>query len=163
MVKHTLELWASVYANHAALRTGVEFLHIAGLVVGGGSAVVVDRSTLAAARADEGVRAAQLATIRSAHRIVIGGLAILFATGLLLFAADVDTFLPSKTFWLKIGLVATLDRERGNDVDGPTTSRTRDITGLASVALCRGYQPGALVPDGAGRNRPVQPRIAHAF
>ena len=52
----------------------------------------------------EPYRAAQLATIRSAHRIVIGGLAILFATGLLLFAADVDTFLPSKTFWLKIGL-----------------------------------------------------------
>ena len=108
MVKHTLDLWASVYANHAALRTGVEFLHIAGLVVGGGYAVVVDRSTLAAARADEGVRAAQLATIRSAHRIVIGGLAILFATGLLLFAADVDTLLPSKTFWLKIGLVVLL-------------------------------------------------------
>ena len=108
MLKDAFNLWASVYANHAALRTTVEFLHIAGLVVGGGYAIVVDRSTLAAARRDDGARSAQLAAIRNAHRMVIAGLAILFATGLLLFAADVDTFLPSRMFWIKMGLVALL-------------------------------------------------------
>ena len=69
---------------------------------------MVDRSTLAAARRDDGAQAAQLAAIRNAHRVVIAGLAILFATGLLLFAADVDTFLSSKMFWMKMGLVALL-------------------------------------------------------
>jgi hypothetical protein len=108
MLKEAVDLWASVYANHAALRTVVEFLHIAGLVVSGGYAIVVDRSTLAAARAGDAARTTQLTTIRGAHRVVIAGLTILFATGLLLFAADVDTYLASKVFWLKMGLVALL-------------------------------------------------------
>jgi hypothetical protein len=108
MTKHVLDVWSSVYANHAALRTVVEFLHIGGLVGGGGYAIVVDRSTLAAARAGDRAQAAQVVAIRNAHRIVIAGLVILFASGLLLFAADVDTFLYSKVFWLKMGLVAVL-------------------------------------------------------
>jgi hypothetical protein len=108
VVKHAIDLWASIYANHAALRTTVEFLHVAGLVGGGGYAIVVDRSTLAAVRANAPARATQLTVIRGAHRIVIAGLAVLFATGLLLFAADVDTFLWSRVFWLKMGLVVLL-------------------------------------------------------
>jgi len=107
MVKHAIDLWASVYANHAALRTAVEFLHVAGLVGGGGSAIVVDRSTLAVP-ASPSAQAVQLTTIRSAHRVVIAGLAVLFVTGLLLFAADLDTFLWSRVFWLKMGLVVLL-------------------------------------------------------
>jgi hypothetical protein len=108
VVKHAIDVWASLYANHSALRTTVEFLHLAGLVGGGGYAIVVDRSTLAAVRASASVRAAQLTVIRGAHRVVITGLAVLFATGLLLFAADLDTFLWSRVFWLKMGLVGLL-------------------------------------------------------
>jgi hypothetical protein len=107
-MNHALELWASLYANHSALRTAVEFLHVAGLVGGGGYAIVVDRSTLSAARATGEARSVQLSTIRDAHRIVIGGLIALFVTGVLLFAADLDTFIASKVFWLKMGLVALL-------------------------------------------------------
>src|SRR5690242_716886 len=99
-MNHAVELWASLYANHATLRTAVEFLHVAGLVGGGGYAIVVDRSTLSAAHATD-ARAVQLSTIRDAHRIVIGGLIILFVTGVLLFAADIDTLLGSHVFWLK--------------------------------------------------------------
>jgi hypothetical protein len=50
----------------------------------------------------------QLSTIRDAHRIVIGGLGILFVSGVLLFAADIDTFVASRVFWLKMSLVALL-------------------------------------------------------
>jgi hypothetical protein len=107
-MKHLFDVWASVYANHSALRTAVEFLHVAGLVGGGGYAIVVDRSTLSAARATGAARTVQLSTIRDAHRIVIGGLVVLFVTGVLLFAADIDTFLASRVFWLKMGLVALL-------------------------------------------------------
>ena len=108
MVKHAIDLWASAYANHSALRTAVEFLHVAGLVAGGGYAIVVDRSTLAAVRKSAPAQAVHLTTIRGAHRVVIAGLGVLFATGLLLFAADLDTFLTSRVFWLKMGLVALL-------------------------------------------------------
>ena len=108
MVKQAIDLWASVYANHSALRTAVVFLHVAGLVGGGGYAIVVDRSTLTAIRAGAPAQAVQLTTIRDAHRVVIAGLTVLFATGLLLVAADLETFLWSRVFWLKMSLVALL-------------------------------------------------------
>ena len=50
VLSHLLESWASLYANHAALRTGVEFLHLGGLVAGGGCAITADLATIAAAR-----------------------------------------------------------------------------------------------------------------
>jgi hypothetical protein len=107
-MRDVLDIWASVYANHSALRTAVEFLHVAGLVGGGGYAIVVDRATLSAARATGAARDVQLSTIRDAHRIVIGGLVVLFVTGALLFAADIDTLLASRVFWIKMGLVVLL-------------------------------------------------------
>ena len=38
------------YANHAALRTGIEFLHISGLLVGGGCAITADLAAIEAVR-----------------------------------------------------------------------------------------------------------------
>ena len=40
MLSQVIESWVSLYANHAALRTAVEFLHIGGLVVGGGCSML---------------------------------------------------------------------------------------------------------------------------
>ena len=50
MWSHLLESWMSLYANHAALRTGVEFMHIGGLVAGGGCAITADLATITASR-----------------------------------------------------------------------------------------------------------------
>ena len=103
-----LNAWASLYANSALLRTIIAFAHIAGLVVGGGCAIVADRATMNAYRRGSLGREAQIGGIRSAHRVVLAGLAIVMISGVLLLGADFDTFVHSRVFWLKMGLVALL-------------------------------------------------------
>lgn len=105
---HGIQAWASLYANSAVLRTGVGFAHIAGLLAGGGTAVVADRATLAAWRQNAGRRRAQPPAVRAAHRTVILGLVVVSLSGLLLLASDLDTYLHSRVFWIKMGLVALL-------------------------------------------------------
>lgn len=100
--------WTSFYANHAAARTSVTFLHIAGLVGGGGCAIAADRGTLMAARLGPDERRFHLGSLRTTHRVVLFGLALVIVSGVLQFASDVDTFLHSTLFWLKMALVALL-------------------------------------------------------
>ena len=108
MFSHLLESWASVYANHAALRTGVEFLHLGGLVAGGGCAITADLATIVAARDASATRTAQLHVLNRTHHIVVAGLVLLTFSGLLLFTADVETFWYSRIFWIKMCLMALL-------------------------------------------------------
>src|SRR5262245_26947024 len=105
---HIVETWASVYANSSSIRTLLGFAHVAGLIVGGGSAIAADRGVLRAVRRAPSELTVHLATIRNAHSIVITSLAIVMTSGLLLAAADTETFLHSTLFWLKMGLVALL-------------------------------------------------------
>ncbi len=108
MLSHLLESWASIYANHAALRTAIEFMHIGGLLAGGGCAVTADLATIRAAREGPAARTVHLLLLKRTHRLVVSGLAALATSGVLLFAADVGTFLYSRIFWLKMGLVVLL-------------------------------------------------------
>jgi hypothetical protein len=108
MLNQIISWWSAVYASHAALKTGIEFVHIAGLVAGGGAAITADLATITAARAKSATLAVQLQMLKRTHPIVIVGLSALFISGLLLFAADVDTFWTSRMFWLKMALVATV-------------------------------------------------------
>jgi hypothetical protein len=100
--------WVALYANHAGLRTGVEFMHIGGLLVGGGCAIAADLAMLRAHREGDVSRTMQLQLLKATHRVVLLGLVALTVSGLLLFAADVDTFLTSRIFWLKIALFMVL-------------------------------------------------------
>ena len=45
VVSHAVAWWAALYSGSAVLRTLVSFVHVAGLVSGGGAAVVADRPT----------------------------------------------------------------------------------------------------------------------
>ncbi|MEO8076191.1 MAG: hypothetical protein ABI818_07675 [Acidobacteriota bacterium] len=108
MWNHLLELWVSAYANHAVLRTAVEFMHIGGLVAGGGCAITADLATITASRDSLASRTTQLHLLKQTHQIVVSGIAALAFSGLLLFATDVDTFLYSRIFWLKMGLMVLL-------------------------------------------------------
>jgi hypothetical protein len=103
-----IESFSSLYGSHAALRTAVEFTHIAGLVLGGGCAIAADLATLTAARDGSAARATELQLLTRTHRLVVVGLAALFGSGLLLLAADLETYWYSRIFWLKMGLVVLL-------------------------------------------------------
>jgi hypothetical protein len=107
-IPHLVGWWAAFYSGSAVMRTLVSFVHVAGLVGGGGAAVAADRATLKATRRGLAVRREQIESIHLTHRIVLVGLAAVIASGLLLFAADVDTYAPSRLFWLKMGMVALL-------------------------------------------------------
>ena len=101
-ISHFCETWSVIYSDSAFLRTLISFAHIGGLVVSGGYALSEDRAILSAARRVE------VAAPRSAHVVVIGGLAVVIASGLLLVAANLDSYLVSRAFWIKMLLVALL-------------------------------------------------------
>lgn len=101
--------WASLYNDHPAVQTGVTFLHVAGIFLGGGFAIATDRETLMvmqAARLSGQIR--HLAHLHTIHRPVLVGLITALASGFLLFAADVETFARSPVFWVKMLLLAML-------------------------------------------------------
>ena len=135
--------WGSFYANDAMVRTLVAFVHVAALIVGGGIAIAADRSTLNALRQGDATRRTQLEALHGTHRIVIASLALIAVSGILLFAADFDTFLYSRFFWIKMGLVALLMvngavlwRAESRAIRGDVTAwGTLRFTAIASIAL----------------------------
>jgi hypothetical protein len=107
-VASAVESWADLYASHPMVSVAVRYLHLAGLLVGGGTALATDRRVLAAGRRAPAERAATLAALAAAHRVVAPALALVVTTGLLMTAADTGTFLASPLYWSKMGLVGLL-------------------------------------------------------
>jgi len=105
---HVVASWAGLYSGSAVTRTLVSFVHLAGLVGGGGAAISADRATLKATRRGLGVTREQIDAIHHTHRVVILGLAAVIVSGVLLFAGDVATYASAKLFWLKMVMVAAL-------------------------------------------------------
>ena len=56
-----LTWWSAMYSDHQAVSVIVRFLHLAGILVGGGTALVADRHLLAAISRDVVARNAALA------------------------------------------------------------------------------------------------------
>jgi uncharacterized membrane protein len=102
------EPWAKLYSHSSVLATIVGFLHVAPIVVGGGLAIALDRSTLRLRHDEPGARARHLTELGTAHQVVLGALALSILSGLALLAADLETYWGSWIFWLKMGLVALL-------------------------------------------------------
>ena len=100
--------WGSFYANHAAMRTAIAFAHVGGLVAAGGASMMADREILSAYKRREQSGSVALRTVRKTHGVVLAGLAIVIASGVLLFAADLDAYLVSRLFWIKMALVVAL-------------------------------------------------------
>ena len=105
---HLVAPWAHFYSHSKSAPTIVTFLHIAPIIVGGGLGIALDRSTLRVRAGDTDGRARHLRELGGAHSWVVGGLLLSVVTGLLLTAADLDTFLGSWAFWLKMGMLAVL-------------------------------------------------------
>jgi hypothetical protein len=102
------ESWNSLYSHSKALSTTVITIHLGAMFLGGGLAVAADRTTLrvAAERPDE--RARQLAEVSAVHRPVLVALTLLFLSGVAMALADLENFLTSPMFWVKISLVVLL-------------------------------------------------------
>jgi hypothetical protein len=102
------EPWNALYSDSKAVSSAVVFLHLVPLLLAGGAALTADRATLRAARGSVDDRRRQLGELARVHAVVLGGLALSFVSGVLLFLADVDEFLGSPVFWVKLGFVGLL-------------------------------------------------------
>ena len=100
--------WAKFYSHSKVAATVVTFLHIAPIVVGGGLAIALDRAALRLRPDDPSARERHLAERGATHGIVLGALALELLSGVAMLASDLDTFLPSWVFWLKMGLIVAL-------------------------------------------------------
>jgi hypothetical protein len=103
-----IDSWAAVYDAHRMVSVSVRYLHLAGLVVGAGTALAADRRILRTAGWAPEERATTVASIRASHGVVVPALVLVVATGTLLMAADLPTFLASRLFWSKMGFVSLL-------------------------------------------------------
>src|SRR3954471_12297538 len=99
-----LESWTELYSNSAVVRSLVLYAHLGGMLVGGGCAIASDRLTLLSPHND----ARQLQIIGGLHRLVVAAIASVALSGLLMLAADLETFLVSKVFWTKMFFVVML-------------------------------------------------------
>jgi uncharacterized membrane protein len=102
------EPWNGLYSDSKVVSATVVFLHLVPLLVAGGAALSADRATIRASRGSAEDRARQLVDLGRIHSVVLGGLALSFVSGVLLFLADVDEFLGSPYFWIKLGLIGLL-------------------------------------------------------
>lgn len=135
--------WADAYAHHQLVSVTVRYLHLAGLVIGGGGALVADRQLLRAARAGSPARAQALGALASSHRVVVPALAVMVTTGFLMTVADASTFLGSRLFWSKMGLVGLLllngvgllRSERAAQRESPGAWRWLALASAASLGL----------------------------
>ena len=102
------EPWNSLYSDSKVVSSAVVFLHLLPLLVAGGAALTADRATLRAARGSADDRTRQLGDLARVHGMVLAGLALSFVSGVLLFLSDVDEYLGSPVFWVKLGFVGLL-------------------------------------------------------
>ncbi len=99
--------WAHLYEDRKFVSAGVTYVHLAGILLGGGAAVAADREALHLTP-DDADRSRDLARWRAVHRWVIVGLGLTMASGLLMLLSDLKTFLPSALYWTKMSLVVLL-------------------------------------------------------
>ncbi len=100
--------WADWYNHNKVAQGGVTWIHIAGIMVGGGLAIASDRAALRAVNGTAEDRSRVLSDFSQVHRTVIAALAAVVVSGLLMLLADVENLLPSPVYWVKMGLFAIL-------------------------------------------------------
>lgn len=103
-----VDSWASFYDGHRAVSVTVRYLHLLGLLVGGGTALAADRAILKSSRSGPEQRAGLVDALRASHRVVVPALVVVVTTGALMTLADTETFFASRLYWSKLGLVALL-------------------------------------------------------
>jgi hypothetical protein len=105
ILSNAVESWTAYYGDHRMVSVTVRFVRLGALLVGGGTALFVDRKMLTAPRSQ---REAGLQALDASHRVVVPALALVVITGLLMTASDLSTFVNSRLYWVKMGLVGLL-------------------------------------------------------
>jgi uncharacterized membrane protein len=162
-VLHQLALavapWADFYNSSAAAQSVVNFGHFGGMMTAGGLALSADRSTLRAAAAEPSEHRRQLKELSSIHPLVVGALAVTAASGLLMFAADLETLSGSAMFWVKMALVALLlingglmvrAERRLERAQGPESRLWRQLRVASALSLALWFAvvlAGAILPN----------------
>lgn len=96
--------WSAYYSDHQMVSVAVRYLHLAALMVGGGTALAIDRLVLGSARTGtDDRRRAALTAMHGSHAVVVPALVVVAASGVLMAAADWSTFEVSRLFWIKMG------------------------------------------------------------
>ena len=121
--------WSAYYSDHQLVSLLIRYLHLAALMVGGGTALAIDRVVLGTARTrTDDRRRAAFTAMKGSHRVVVPALAIVTASGILMAAADWDTFVASRLFWIKMVLFGLLI-----------------VNGMALVAAERAYAKSTAI------------------
>jgi hypothetical protein len=95
--------WSAYYSDHQAVSLLIRYAHLAALMIGGGTALAIDRVVLGTARTrTEDRRRAAFTAMAGSHRVVVPALAVVTASGVLMAAADWTTFVESRLFWIKM-------------------------------------------------------------
>jgi len=101
--------FADWFAASPNVQIGVSFLHFGGLLASGGLALASDRAVLRLGADPDPARKSQLLNeLAHVHRPVLIGLTLVLITGLALSFADLEVYLGSTVYWVKMGLIALL-------------------------------------------------------
>ncbi|MEO8636589.1 MAG: hypothetical protein ABI587_15035 [Gemmatimonadales bacterium] len=151
--------WADFYNNSAVAQSTVAFGHFGGMMTAGGLALSADRSTLRALRGESWEHRRHLKELSSIHPLVVGALAITAASGLLMFAADLEALSGSPMFWIKMGLVGLLlinggmmvraehRLEQGHPSEGRLWQQLRRASVLSLALWFAVVLAGAVLPN----------------
>jgi len=95
--------WSAYYSDHQTVSLLIRYVHLAALMIGGGTALAIDRVVLGTARTGtDDRRRAVFTAMAGSHRVVVPALAVVMASGVLMAAADWTTFVESRLFWIKM-------------------------------------------------------------
>ena len=100
--------WNEFYSHSNVVSGSVTYVHLSSLLLGGGFAVASDRAALRIRNADIDERRRVLQDFSGIHRSVVTALAMMVTSGLAMMLADVETFLVSPVYWLKMTLFVLL-------------------------------------------------------
>lgn len=101
-----LQPWADLHANSLVVSVGLTFVHLAGLVIGGGAAIGADWETLRAATPAS--RLAAAARMLGQHGTIRTAVLLMVTSGVGMATADLEVFFASTVFVVKMVLVVLL-------------------------------------------------------
>ena len=129
--------WHHLFDRSRPVEMATVGTHVLSMLLAGGLAIAHDRGSLRASGFSDLIRSHHLDELRAVHRPVIVALGVCMASGVALFASDVETYAFSPTFWIKLSLIALL---LVNALMMQSSERTLSVAtagGAATVAWSR--------------------------